>query len=98
MKTLKIQPLNSKVTERLPYPYFVEVDTLNVKRQDFWQGKPLRFLCFEEKNGNFISMQDVVDGKAKLNKGISPCFQDEDGTQYTMKSKHGFEYSFEVSK
>jgi len=85
MKTITLQPKERKDMV-LPYPYFIDVKTAKVGRQDFWKGKPLKLICFAMKGATQSSLlfKDFVKNP-KACVGLYPVFEEKDGEWYTYK-------------
>jgi hypothetical protein len=85
MKILKIQPIEENVMNSEPYPWYVKEGkcslTAEVMRQDYWSGKPFKFLGFARKGIHevFICPGDVF-GRKRINfKNVDSVFQDDAG-------------------
>lgn len=84
---IKIQP-KERPDMTLPYPYFIDVKTGEVGKQDFWKGEPLRLVGFNPKpdtsGENTLVFKDFVkDPKQAV--GMFPVFEHSDGNYFTYQ-------------
>lgn len=87
---IRIQPAMLK-DKTLPYPYFIEIKTGLIGRQDFWKGKPYRLQGFQPR---FVT--GVVKGTIGYEEwlenprqaiGMYPIFEDSKGDFTTFGIK-----------
>lgn len=82
-KFLKIQM--AQTIGVLPYPYWIDPETGDVQRQEFWKGSPSKLIGFVAAPSLFdmaLSLDDFSADPAKA-VGLFPVFEHANGEWYT---------------
>ncbi|TVU61595.1 hypothetical protein FQP90_13725 [Paenarthrobacter nitroguajacolicus] len=80
--TIKIQ--QAEIAGVLPYPYFIDVPTGNVGRQDFWRGHPAKLIGFASSDefDVALTLPDFIDSPGRAH-GLRPIFENSNGAWFT---------------